>query len=151
MTFRNDKNQITVNKHMDSVTGVYLYKRQPIFGIIFLPLLCGTCIVFVYLIVNYLQIPVAARSNAWVCGHSFDGIVGSNTARSLMFVYCIGCVVSGFCDEPIPVLKQSYRMCVCVCVCVSGAIRCNSNFYPVNGQVERGQTNREINYFCGFC
>jgi hypothetical protein len=35
-------------------------------------------------------------------------------------------------------------VCVCVCVCVWNAIRCNSNLYFIHGQVERGQTNREI-------
>ena len=30
-----------------------------------------------------LNIPVAARSNAWVCGRSFAGIAGSNPAGGL--------------------------------------------------------------------
>jgi hypothetical protein len=58
-------------------------------------------IVFVYLIVNNLSIPVAVWSDAWVCGHSFDGIVGSYPAGALIFVCCDGIVISGFFHGPI--------------------------------------------------
>ena len=34
-------------------------------------------------ICQYMPIPVAARSKAWDCGHSFAGIVGSNPAGGM--------------------------------------------------------------------
>ena len=42
-----------------------------------------------------VPIPVAARSNAWVCGRSRVGIVGSNPAGAWMSVFCGCCVLSG--------------------------------------------------------
>ena len=39
-------------------------------------------------------IPVAVRSIAWVCGRSFSGTVGSNTAEG-MDICCDSCVLSG--------------------------------------------------------
>jgi hypothetical protein len=42
------------------------------------------------------------------------------------------------------------RVCVRVRVCVSSAIRYNSNLYPINGHVERGQANRETQLFLQF-
>jgi len=44
-------------------------------------------------IYNTASFPVAARSKAWVCGRSLDGIAGSNpTGRH-------GCVVSDVCCQ----------------------------------------------------
>jgi len=34
-------------------------------------------------VIQCMSIPVAAWSKAWVCGHSFAGIVGSNPARGM--------------------------------------------------------------------
>ena len=55
-------------------------------------------------------IPVAARSKAWVCGRSLDGILGS-PARD-MDVCCECCVLSGrgLCDGPITRPEESYRL-----------------------------------------
>jgi hypothetical protein len=45
-----------------------------------------------------MPIPVAARSKAWVCGHSLAGIVGSNPAGGiyvcLLWVLCVQVEVS---------------------------------------------------------
>ena len=41
-----------------------------------------------------MQIPVAARSDAWVCGLSLAGIAGSNSAGAWLSVSC-ECCVSG--------------------------------------------------------
>jgi hypothetical protein len=43
---------------------------------------------------GFMPIAVAARSKAWICGRSLDGIVGSNPASSLD-VSCECCVLSG--------------------------------------------------------
>ena len=52
---------------------------------------------------------VAARSKAWVCGHSLAGIAGSNLAEPWISVCCGCCVVSrGLCDGPIPPPGESY-------------------------------------------
>jgi len=61
---------------------------------------------------------VAARSEAWVCGHSPAGIVGLNPAGA-MAVSCKCCLLSGrvICDE---LFQRSPMVCgvgVCVCVC----------------------------------
>jgi hypothetical protein len=45
--------------------------------------------------VSCLPMPVAARSNAWVCGRSFAGIPGSDHAGAWMSVSCECCVLSG--------------------------------------------------------
>jgi hypothetical protein len=37
---------------------------------------------------------VAARSEAWVCGRSLAGIMGSNPTGARMFVSCKCCVLS---------------------------------------------------------
>jgi hypothetical protein len=63
--------------------------------------------------------PVAARSEAWVCGQSLGGIVGSNPAGGMDV--CVSCecrVLSGrgLCDGPITRPEESCRMCVCLCV-----------------------------------
>ena len=62
-------------------------------------------------------IPLAARSNAWVCGRSLAGIVGSNPAVEWMCVSCKYYVFSrgGLCDGPILRPEQSYRVSVSEC------------------------------------
>jgi len=57
----------------------------------------------------YLPVPVAARSNAWVCGRSTAEIVGSNLTGD-MDVCCECCVLSGRgpCDELITRPEESY-------------------------------------------
>ena len=63
-------------------------------------------------------VPVAARSNAWVCGRPPAEIVGSNPTGAWMFVCCECCVFSGrgLCDELITRPEESYRLwCVFVC------------------------------------
>jgi len=42
-----------------------------------------------------MPIPVAARSKTWVCGRSFAGIMGSNTAGGVVFISSECCVLSG--------------------------------------------------------
>jgi len=42
-----------------------------------------------------MLIPVAARSNAWVCGRLLTGNTGSNLAGAWMSVSCSYCVLSG--------------------------------------------------------
>ena len=59
---------------------------------------------------------MAARSKAWVCGHSPAEIVGSNPTEG-MDVCCDCCVLSGrgLCDGLITRPENSYRMwCVAV-------------------------------------
>ena len=74
----------------------------------------------VILVPNLLQlpIPVAERSNEWVCGRSLAGIVRSNPVGgmdvSLMSV--VYCQVRGLCVEPIIRPEESYWLwCVVVC------------------------------------
>jgi len=60
-----------------------------------------------------LLVPVAARSNAYVCGRSPAEIVGLNPTR----VCCECCVSSGrgLCNEPITCPEESYRLwCIVV-------------------------------------
>jgi hypothetical protein len=59
-----------------------------------------------------------------------------------MSVSCECCVLfdRGFCDGPIILPEDSYRLCVCVCVCVS-VIRCNSN--PLHVQSVGSRTKKE--------
>jgi hypothetical protein len=47
-----------------------------------------------------MTVPVAVRSNAWVCGRWLAGIVGSNPTKG-MDLYCECCVFSGrgLCEE----------------------------------------------------
>ena len=43
---------------------------------------------------QYMAIPVAARSNAWVCGRSLAGVGGSNPAGGMdVCLLCSLCVV----------------------------------------------------------
>jgi len=55
--------------------------------------------------------PVAARSKAWVYGHSLAGIASLNPAGTWMSVSCDFCVLSGrcLCDVPITRPEESYR------------------------------------------
>jgi hypothetical protein len=70
------------------------------------------------------RIPVAVRSEAWVCGRSLAGIVGSNHAGAIdICSECWWLSGSGLCHRPIPRLEESTE---CVCVSLSGII-CNSN------------------------
>jgi hypothetical protein len=57
------------------------------------------------------QIPVAARSTAWVCGRSLAGIVDSNPAGG-MDVSCKCCLLSdiGLCAGPFTRREGSYRV-----------------------------------------
>ena len=60
--------------------------------------------------------PVAARSKAWVCGHSTAATVGSNPAGGSDV--CLLCVLSGrgLCDGLITRPEESYRLwCVVAC------------------------------------
>jgi hypothetical protein len=56
-----------------------------------------------------LQVPLAARSIAWVCGRSPSEILGSNPTGA-MGVCCDCCVVSGLCEELIIRAQEFYRM-----------------------------------------
>jgi len=42
-----------------------------------------------------VPVPVAARSKAWICGHTLAGIAGSNPAGARMSVSCACRVLSG--------------------------------------------------------
>jgi hypothetical protein len=48
-------------------------------------------------------IPLAARFNSWVCGLSFAGIAGSNSAGFMDVLSCDSCVLlgRGLCVGPI--------------------------------------------------
>ena len=79
-----------------------------------------TLLVFCYVKLFILPVPVAARSNASVCGRSLAGVAGSNLTGegSWVSVRCECCVSSGrgLCHEPITRLEKSYRLwCVAVC------------------------------------
>jgi hypothetical protein len=74
---------------------------------LFLPLLY----VYFYIAILRLPIPVAARSKAWVCGHSLAGVVSSNPAGDmhvcLLWVLCVVRVLSvGLITRP----EESYRV-----------------------------------------
>jgi len=62
-------------------------------------------------------VPVAARSKAYVCGHSRLQTVGSNPNGAWMSVYCECCVLSrrGLCDELVTRPEESYRIWCVVC------------------------------------
>jgi len=73
----------------------------------------NSCALLFYTVVVYRPIPVAARSNAWVCGRSLAGIVGSYPVGG-MDVYCECCVLSGLGNKLITRPEMSYRVwCVC--------------------------------------
>jgi hypothetical protein len=58
-------------------------------------------------------IPVAARSNAHVCGRSLAGFAGLNSAGGTdVNLLCLPQV-----EVPAPV-RSLVQVCVCVCVCV---------------------------------
>ena len=63
------------------------------------------------IIIIISPIPVAARSNAWVCGRSLAGTAGSNPAEG-MDVSCECCVLSGrgLCDGLMTTPEESYRL-----------------------------------------
>jgi hypothetical protein len=68
-----------------------------------------------------MPIPVAARSNAWVCGRLVAGIAVSNTAVGMdIDLLCLhvmlSCVGRGLCDGLITRPDESYRVCLTVCV-----------------------------------
>jgi hypothetical protein len=61
---------------------------------------------------------VAARSKAWVCGRSLDGIAGSNPIKGMNICLSECCVLSnrGLCVGLIARPEESYRVwCVVVC------------------------------------
>jgi hypothetical protein len=50
--------------------------------------ICNSILLHIYftqIILLNSPVLVAARSKAWVCGHSLDGIAGSNPAREMEF------------------------------------------------------------------
>jgi hypothetical protein len=55
-------------------------------------------------------IPLAARTKAWVRGHSPAATVGTNPAGEMELVFCEFCVLSGrdVCDGPISRPEDSY-------------------------------------------
>jgi len=57
-------------------------------------------------------IPVAVRSQAWICGRSLAGIVGSNSVGGWMSVSCEYCVLSGrgLCVGLTTRPEESYRV-----------------------------------------
>ena len=59
-----------------------------------------------------MPISAAARSQAWVCGRSLAGIVGSNPAGAWMSVSCECSVLSGrgLCVGLITRPEESYRV-----------------------------------------
>ena len=59
-----------------------------------------------------LPIPVAARSETWVCGRSLAGVAGSNAALSWISVSFECCVLSGrgLCVGLITRPEESYRV-----------------------------------------
>ena len=64
---------------------------------------------------EYVSVPVATRSKAYVCGRSPAATVGSNPTGDMDV--CV-CVLSGrdLCDELITRPEESYRpSCVVVC------------------------------------
>ena len=68
-----------------------------------------SCLKFIQLTLSE-PIPVAARSKAWVCGHSLAGIVGSNPVGDmdvcLLWVLCV--VGRGLCVGLITRPRESY-------------------------------------------
>jgi hypothetical protein len=78
---------------------------------------------------SHSQIPVAARSKAWVSGGSLVGIAGSNPASAWKPVCCDCCVLSGtvLCDGLITRPEESYRVWRVWCDCVSSWRRPSPN------------------------
>jgi hypothetical protein len=63
---------------------------------------------------------VAARSKAWVCGHSVAEIAGSNADGGVdVRLFLVNVVLSGrgLYDGPIARPEASYAVCVCVIEC----------------------------------
>ena len=75
---------------------------------------------------DFLVIPVAARSNAQVCGRSLAGFAGLNSAGSTdVNLLCLLQV------EASSTVRSLVQVCVCVCVCVCvslSVIRCNNSY-----------------------
>jgi hypothetical protein len=81
---------------------------------------CRVCFVFLHVGMLHLvsPVPVAARSEAWVCGRALAGIVCSNPTGGMDVCPCTVFVLSGrgLCDGPILRPEKSYRMwCVSEC------------------------------------
>ena len=66
---------------------------------------------YLYINIDLMPVPVAARSKGQVYGRSPAGIVGSNPIGD-MYVCCECCVLSrrGLCDELITRPEESYRL-----------------------------------------
>ena len=67
---------------------------------------------------------MAARSEAWVCGHSLAGTAGSNPAGGGIDILSVMSVVlsdTGLCDWPRFLVQRSPTkyICACVYVCVA--------------------------------
>ena len=85
----------------------------------------GTQIFPLLLLIRLLQqikepIPVAARSQAWVCGRSLAGITGSNPEGSMdICLLWVLWVLSGIglCVEPITGPDESYRVWCVYVIC----------------------------------
>jgi hypothetical protein len=64
-------------------------------------------------------VPLAARSNSWLCDRSPAEIVGSNPTGGAWMSFCCDCCVlsgRGLCDKPFTRPEESYRLwCVIVC------------------------------------
>jgi len=70
------------------------------------------------ILILLMQVPVAARYTASVCGRSPAEIVGLNPTGAWMSVCCECCVLSGrgLCEELITRPEESYRLwCVVMC------------------------------------
>jgi len=60
--------------------------------------------------VLFRPIPVAARSEAWVCGRSHAGIAGSNPTGGMNICLLRElCVVTDLCERPITCPEEFYR------------------------------------------
>jgi hypothetical protein len=81
-----------------------------------------------------LPIPVAERSEAWVCSRSPAGIAGSNHAGGMdVCLLWVLCMLSGrgLCDGLITRPEESYRLwCVLVCDLETSRMR---RLKPANG------------------
>jgi hypothetical protein len=94
-------------------------------------------------------VPVAARSEAWVCGWYFDGPAGSNTTRGMEV-----CLLWMLCSVRYRRLRRTDPLskgvlpsvCVCVSVCLSvslSVVRRNNNSIRLQWVGGRGPTEKE--------